>query len=126
MKNNRKITSRCGTIEELVSEYEKYAIQHGEGTEQGNYKKANRAYDKLVKIYQQIKEQGNLAHPLFKKMLSSPDPSVRSCAALHSLAISPEEAEAVLIDVGKTPKSFVAFNAILALEEWKNGNLDDL
>jgi len=123
MKVSRKITKRCKTVEELVSEYAEYASQHGIATESGDYKKGNKAHDKLIKIYRQIKEQGYLAHPMFKEMLYSSDPSVRSWSASHLLAISPEEAEAVLTDVGKTPYSLVAFSATITLEEWKNGRL---
>ncbi|MDR2580611.1 MAG: DUF2019 domain-containing protein [Fibromonadaceae bacterium] len=119
MKVNQKITNCCKTIEELVSEYIEYASQHGKATEQGDYKKGNKAHDKLIKIYQQIKKQGDLTHPMFKEMLSSSDLGVRSWAASHSLAVSPKEAEAILIDIGKIPNSLVAFSATMTLEEWK-------
>ena len=123
MKISRKKNNSRKSIEELVTEYTKYASQHGKATEQGDYKEANKAHDKLIKIYQQIKEQGNLVHPMFKNMLHSSDPSVRSWAASHSLAISPKEAEAVLTDIGKIPNSLVAFSAIITLEEWKKERL---
>ena len=117
------MANRFKTIEELVSEYAEYASQHGKATELGDYKKGNKVHDKLIKIYRQIKEQGDLAHPMFKKMLYSSDPGVKSWAASHLLAISPKEAETVLTDIGKTPNSLVAFTANMILEEWKKGRL---
>jgi hypothetical protein len=118
MKNNRH-----KTIEELTSEYAEYASQHGEGTEQGDYKKVNKAHDKLIKIYHQIKERGALDNPMFKELLLSSDPGVRCWAASHILIISPKEAENVLIELGKVPNSLIAFSAIMILKEWKNGRL---
>jgi len=124
MKISQKKTKCCKSIEELVAEYAKYASEHGQAMEVCDYKKTNRAYDKVIKLYLQIEEQGGLVHPLFKEMLSSPDLGVRAWAATHSLKVSTEEAEATLADIGKTPKSLVAFSAEITLEEWKKGTLD--
>ncbi|MCL2182855.1 MAG: DUF2019 domain-containing protein [Chitinispirillia bacterium] len=124
MKISQKKTKHCKSIEELAAEYAKYAGEHGQATEVGDYKKGNKAWKKLIKIYLQIEEEGCLVHPLFREMLSSPDPGVRSWAATHSLKICPKEAEAVLADVGKTPRSLVALCARTILEEWKKGTLD--
>jgi len=121
MKISQKKTKRCKSIEELVAEYAKYASEHGQAMEVGDYKKTNRAYDKVIKLYLQIEEQGGLVHPLFKEMLSSPDLGVRTWAAVHSLKVSTEVAEATLADIAKIPKSIVAFCAETTLEEWKKG-----
>jgi len=124
MKISQKRTTHCKSIEELAAEYAGYAIEHGQATEVGDYKKGNKAHDKLIKIYLQIKEQGNLVHPLFKEMLYSSDPGIKAWAATHCLKNFPEEAEAALVDVGKTPRSLVAFSAEMVLKEWKKGTLN--
>jgi hypothetical protein len=124
MKISQKKTKHCKSIEELVAEYAKYASEHGQATEVGDYRKTNRAYDKAIKLYLQIEEQGGLVHPLFKEMLYSSDPGVKVWAATHCLKNFPEEAEAALVEVGKTPNSLVAFSAEMVLEEWKKGTLN--
>jgi hypothetical protein len=121
--SRNKKNNRHKTIEELISEYAEYASQHGEGIEHGDHKKANKAHDKLIKIYHQIKEREALNHPMFKGLLFSSDPGVLGWAATHSLAISPKEAETVLIELGKIPNSLIAFSANMTLEEWRNGRL---
>jgi len=109
--------------ENLILEYARLSDLYGDAIETGNHKKANKAYDELMAVYQQIKAQGALNSEAFHELLSAPSMGTRLWAATHYLAISSEEAEKVLSALGEVPNSLLAVSAKITLEEWKKGDL---
>lgn len=109
--------------ENLILEYARLSDLYGDAIETGNHKKANKAYDELMAVYQQIKAQGALTSEDFHELLFAPSMGTRLWAATHYLAISSEEAEKVLSALGEVPNSLLAVSAKITLEEWGKGNL---
>ncbi|MFA6172020.1 MAG: DUF2019 domain-containing protein [Patescibacteria group bacterium] len=106
-------------LNDLVNEYIEYAAEHGIGTEKGDYKKANKAYEKLMIIYHKIKEndpQFNLLLPLLKH----DNPYVRLWSASHLLS-STKEAKKVLKQLMKQ-RGLASFDAKMTLQEWEKEN----
>ena len=111
--------------EKWISEYAELSRLYGDAIEEGNHKQANKAYDKLMNVYRQIKKLGALSSTRFHDLLSSPSMGTRLWAATHYLAISNDEAEKVLASLGKVPNSLLALSAKITLEEWEKGRLVD-
>lgn len=109
--------------ENLILEYARLSDLYGDAIETGNHKKANKAYDELMAVYQQIKAQGALTSDAFHELLSAPSMGTRLWAATHYLAISYEESEKVLTSLGEVSNCLLAVSAKTTLEEWKKGNL---
>ena len=109
--------------ENLILEYARLSDLYGDAIETGNHKKANKAYDELMAVYQQIKAQGALTSEDFHELLFAPSMGTRLWAATHYLAISSEEAEKVLSALGEVPNSLLAVSAKITLEEWGKGNI---
>ena len=109
--------------ENLILEYARLSDLYGDAIETGNHKKANKAYDELMAVYQQIKAQGALTSEDFHELLFAPSMGTRLWAATHYLAISSEEAEKVLSALGEVPNSLLAVSAKITLEEWEKGDL---
>lgn len=109
--------------ENLILEYARLSDLYGDAIETGNHKKANKAYDELMAVYQQIKAQGALTSEDFHELLFAPSMGTRLWVATHYLAISSEEAEKVLSALGEVPNSLLAVSAKITLEEWGKGNL---
>ena len=107
--------------EKWISEYARLSNLYGCAIEAGNHKQANKAYDKLMEAYRQIKKQGALLSTRFHELLSSPSMGTRLWAATHYLAISCEEAEKVLASLGEVPNSFWPYLQKLLL---KSGEKD--
>lgn len=109
--------------EKWISEYAELTKLYGDAIEAGNHKQANKAYDELMAVYQQIKAQGALTSEDFHELLSAPSMGTRLWAATHYLAISSDEAEKVLSALGEVPNSLLAVSAKITLEEWGKGRL---
>lgn len=107
----------------IIQEYARLSDLYGDAIETGNHKKANKAYDELMAVYQQIKAQGALTSEDFHELLFAPSMGTRLWAATHYLAISSEEAEKVLSALGEVPNSLLAVSAKTTVDEWKKGNL---
>ena len=58
--------------EKWISEYAELSRLYGDAIEEGNHKQANKAYDKLMNVYRQIKKLGALSSTRFHDLLSSP------------------------------------------------------
>ena len=107
----------------IIQEYARLSDLYGDAIETGNHKKANKAYDELMAVYQQIKAQGALNSEAFHELLSAPSMGTRLWAATYYLAISYEESEKVLTALGEVSNSLLAVSAKMTLDEWKKGNL---
>ena len=111
------------TNKKWISEYARLSNLYGCAIEAGNHKLANKAYDKLMEAYRQIKAQSALTSEDFHELLFAPSMGTRLWAATHYLAISGEEAEKVLSALGEVPNSLLAVSAKITLEEWGKGRL---
>lgn len=112
------------SIDKLLQIYVDASIKHGEGTETGNYKLANKSHSILQKTYQELKNLDNGKAELLK-LLDHPNDSVRLWASWHILDVYPNEAKEVLLEISKKVKELplISFSAKMTLSEWEKGNL---
>jgi hypothetical protein len=110
-------------LNEVIDEYIKAAMSHGEALAEGNSKKANSAYDLIEKNYNILRESMNDGLELLVGLLTHENNSVRLWAARHTLNYNSNLAEKVLSELGTLKKTPVAFDARMVLSEWKKGNL---
>lgn len=107
-------------IEEALSEFEFSANQHGEATEQGDYKEANKHYVKIAKVITFLKKQNSINELL--PLIKHPSLGVRLWASTYLLPVKKEDAISELKKIIRGG-SFCAFTAETTLSEWKKGNL---
>lgn len=107
--------------ERLVEEFGALSAGHGRDIETAKPKAANRKFDVLVAIRRELRARGVEAQRQLLKLMDSPEPGTRYWVATYALEFAPSEAERVLAELAKLPKSFVGFTAGLALDQWKAG-----
>jgi hypothetical protein len=106
----------------LIEGYRQAARQHGDATEIGDYKSANRFAESVATIFAELKRRGPQSQQLLLKCLEDPSPGVRLWAASHALEFAPAKAEKVLGDLSKGGR-LVDVSAAVTLKEWHSGRL---
>jgi hypothetical protein len=108
--------------EKLENTYLEACINHGEGIELGDSKKANKAAKIIFKVVTHLKNQNNLK-ALFN-YLDHENDSVRGWSASYLLDIDQDErAINTLKNLTGKPRSSVSFSAEITLKEWGKGRL---
>ena len=98
------------TTKELIVGYVDHTTAHGEATEGGDSKRANRAYDALIEDYRSLFKQGDAGMEAIVALLDHPVASVRSWAAVHTIELDQQKAEEALEEVA-SGSGLVAFGA---------------
>jgi hypothetical protein len=98
------------------------AADHGRFTESGDFKKCNKAYDRIIEAIHKFKESPDCGEGVLVHLLDYPDDSVKSWAAVCLLRLRPDEAMKILEDVAGR-SGLVAFSAEMTLKEWQAGRL---
>ncbi|MCE5185145.1 MAG: DUF2019 domain-containing protein [Planctomycetaceae bacterium] len=109
-------------IDKVLAEYKFYAEEHGKGTLEGDYKKANKNHDKIIKTLERLRQFGKEGNDALLSLIHDQNQSVRCWAATHCLAFNEKEARNALGQLARED-GIIAFNAKMVLEEWKKGNL---
>jgi hypothetical protein len=109
-------------VDELVSEYTTYAIEHGHASETGNSEMANWAHDKLIAVYRVLSHAGENGETAIARLMDFDNNSVRYWAAFHSLKFNEKKAVATLENIANGLGA-VAFSADMVLSEWRKGTL---
>ncbi|MCY1074686.1 DUF2019 domain-containing protein [Archangium lansingense] len=112
------------STERLVEEFGTLSAEHGRDIEGAKPKAANRKFDVLVAIRRELRERGPEAQRQLLKLMDSPEPGTRYWVASYALEFAPSEAELVLAELAKIPRSFVGFTAELTLQQWKAGTFN--
>ena len=111
--------------EELVNSFIKNTTLEDEFTDQGDHKKVNETYWKIIKIIKAI----NDIDPKFdslEHLLKHKNDSVKTwTAAIMLFTEKKDKAAKFLKKLGKK-KGFVALDAMMTLKEWKAGRLKPL
>jgi uncharacterized protein DUF2019 len=110
--------------EQLVEELRKLSAEHGHALEASNARAANRRYDPLVAIIQELRARGPESHRQLLKLLADPEPSTRRWTALAVLDFAPSEAEQVLEELSRTQRNTLGFSAEWALKQWREGTFN--
>jgi hypothetical protein len=109
------------TIDELLVEYASNAIDHGVATHAGDYKRANRSHDEILRILQLLTERGERIR--LADLLNHDDASVRCWAATHLLPFCEERARKALDDIVREGTWPASHSALVVLQEWDKGTL---
>lgn len=117
----KKVQVKTLSTEGLIEEFRTLSAGHGRDIEEGKPKAANRKYDVLVAIRRELRERGMDADRHLLGLLGDPEPGTRYWAASSVLDFAPNEAEQVLSELARIPKSLVGFTAELTLQQWKAG-----
>ncbi|MBZ4043676.1 DUF2019 domain-containing protein [Flavobacterium hibisci] len=96
------------------------SAKQAEATENGDYKTANKYYDKIIKSANFIKNENEIN--IFYDYLSNPNVGVRLWSAYFLLPVNEREALKVLKDIVKT-NEIHSLTAETTVKEWKKGNL---
>lgn len=117
--------------EEIQEKYISNSLIYAKASLDGNYKKTNRQYHKLIKLYKYLKEDLELAKEVLPELFKHENANVRAEAACHCLylGIYVEEAQKVLYDVTNYEEDtlenrMIAFDANMVLKLWKEGKLN--
>lgn len=113
-------------IKKIEQEIIENAIIHGECTLNGDFKKGNKAFNKIGKAKKKLYFNGEDSYvkSLFK-ILSHHDPNVKQFASTNLLPFEPEIARDVLNEIAKLPNS-IGFSSEMVLKEWDKGRLNPL
>lgn len=113
------------STERLVEEFGTLSAGPGRDIETAKPKAANRKFDVLVAIRRELRERGPEAQQqLLLKLMDDPEPGTRYRVASYALEFAPGEAERVLAELAKIPRSLVGFTAGWTLREWKAGTFN--
>lgn len=118
--NDGQVSSK--PLTEAVAKYVESAITHGECTESGDHRTANRAYDEVMGSLRLIRAAGDAGREELLKLLEHANDSVRCWAGTHLLKSDGRAAKKVLKKLASKP-GLVAFDAKMVLSEWRKGNL---
>ena len=109
-------------VAQLISAYQEAARQHGDASEDGDYKTANKSAGLIAAIYAELRRQGLAAQKELLSLLASPTPGVRLWSASHALEFSPDEGERVLSELAMQ-RQVLGLSAATTLKEWREGRL---
>jgi hypothetical protein len=110
------------SIEELVQEYEQAAAAHGRALAAADHRSANRAHDRIVSTYRELRSRAAASQLL--PLLTSEDENVRACVAAHALEFAPEQGEPVLLGFATSHPGLLRIRAEYALKAWREGTLE--
>ncbi len=105
-------------IKDLLEEFSQLAIDGHKFTLDGNYKQRNKIAKKTVKVYEEIKKQGEQEELL--QLIYSDIPEVASLSAVYCLRYNPEKCLVVLQKLSKQNIPFISSGAVYAIRNWNN------
>ena len=109
------------TIEKAVSIFEESASIHAKASIIGDYKVANKNYDKVMDAIVFLHEVGHLSD--LYALLNHDDIGVRLSAAYALLLVCEDRSKAVLSALAHDNFGILSLNAEMVLEQWKEGKL---
>lgn len=103
-------------------DFVKAIIIYGKETDLGNSRKINRAFDKFINAYVDLKQNKDVAISLLNQYLNNENDYVSMICASFLLEFEEDKAIKKLEEISKR-NGFCAFEAEITLEEWKKGAL---
>lgn len=97
------------------------AIKHAESTSNGNYKVANKNYDKIIKAIAFLKQSDKLY--TLNDLLEHPSVGVRIWASTYLLSLNEERALMILENIVNEERGIHSLIAQTTLNEWGKGTL---
>lgn len=99
------------------------AMEHGRCMENGNFRKGNAAFDRMMAVLAELRQRVDRGESVLVELLDHPDGWVTLEAATHLLPLREELASTVLEKIASGPRSMIEFNAKMVLQEWRKGAL---
>jgi|GEM_PF-1576052 hypothetical protein len=112
--------------ETIISEYRKYGKIRYESMLKGNYRRGNRAFDKMEKLFYEVAKDKILAKEVFGELLENENVSLRTLIAAKCLIlkINEKRAEEVLDEIARNEKDPIfSLDAEMTLKLWRMGEL---
>lgn len=109
-------------MENLEDKCRKYAEDHATASKNGDYREANRNYDKLTKLLSELRVTHDKGEEILRRLMKDRSDAVSMWAATQSLPIAEKEALAILEAVSARG-GIIGFNAEMVISEWKSGRL---
>jgi hypothetical protein len=100
-----------------IERYKHYASEHGAKTQEGDYRAANGAYDKLLKFSRQLIQNGDGRQLLC--LFEDPNAWVQLWAASHALEIDEVCAVAKLEQLAAAHIPLTSMSAEYTLQSWR-------
>ena len=105
--------------------YLKSAIERGHACDAYDHKKANKAFDRMMRAAKKIRlADADGGEQFFTSLLAHDMLYVVSAAAFNLIPLNPELARKIYDELAKGPPSDVSFSAEMTLKEWGAGRLD--
>ncbi|MCM3239395.1 DUF2019 domain-containing protein [Heyndrickxia oleronia] len=107
----------------LIDEFVKIAVIQGNAALEGNYKKGNKASDKLSKIIEVMKQDINLAKTTLDVLMISEEPNVKiwACGMALDIDYKTKKAEQILEELSNSSGiGNGSFNAEMSLNVRKS------
>ncbi len=108
-----------GAKERYVAE----AAEYGRCTENSDYKKGNRAFDRMLAALAELRASADRGESTLVELLTDSNGWVRLNAATHLLPLRSELASAVLETLANGPQGYLEFDATMVLQERRAGRL---
>jgi len=116
-----RIDLRQLTNEVLAERFRALALEKSEALLESNIRAANRIFDKMHAIDQELRVRGIDARKVLIPLLDDPDMRVQYEAALKSLAVAPQRALATIQAIAKRHLMPVSGEAGMALQALEDG-----
>ena len=112
--------AKMTTSDQALAEYTNNAVLHGQATEGGRHRDANKAHDRLLAALAALTAME--ARGRLTELFEHEDASVRCWAATHLLGTDEANAKRVLDELASRP-DFVGLGATQVLKLWGEGRL---
>jgi hypothetical protein len=119
----KQIELAAAPSDNLVESYRRAVLAHAKATAAGRHRVANRNYDEIAAIANELRARGSTGARLLESLLRDDDVAVRVWAATHCLPFAAASAEAVLTEAAAGPPGPERLAAEMALSEWRAGRL---
>lgn len=106
---------------QLEAQFLETALLRTELLKANDAKKANREYDKLHRLKDELRELPDKGCAVLKRIASHSDVDVRILAAAALLAVDEAYAISVLEDISIGDAGLQSFTAEMTLQEWRKG-----
>lgn len=111
---------------QLLSAYRAAAVRHGQASDAGDYRRCNRAHDRLMDLRRALLPRADVYQRGIIALLADEDSSVRVWAAGDALSFAPELALATLREVATEPRGMASHSATMVLDVWARGEWETL
>lgn len=109
-------------IDHAIAVFKESAIEHTQASHEGDYKRANKYFDKVNKSAKYLKDKDALVS--LKELLEHEEKGVQIWASTYLLSICECVAKEKLKSIQEADLPHYSFTSKITLEEWENGNLE--